>query len=197
VGGHRVIAFDLVYSFFELFGPAGVWAPPMTVIVILVATQIASRESWAIRPRSVGMMYVEAVALSVPLLLFGLVVPLGEVGGGRSIVDQVALSLGAGIYEELVFRLVLISLVMMVGVDLLGRERTNVAVAAVCISSLVFAGHHYLPVGHEPFDLISFLFRTAAGMYLALVFWYRGYGPAAGCHAAYNVFLTFHTMLVR
>ena len=35
----------------------------------------------------------------------------------------------------------------------------------------------------------AFGFRTIAGMYLAIVFWYRGYGPAAGCHAAYNVAL--------
>jgi len=34
------------------------------------------------------------------------------------------------------------------------------------------------------------LFRTMAGAYLAVIFWYRGYGSAAGAHAAYNVLLT-------
>jgi hypothetical protein len=34
---------------------------------------------------------------------------------------------------------------------------------------------------------MRFLFRTIAGVYLAIIFWYRGYGSAAGCHAAYNV----------
>lgn len=62
---------------------------------------------------------------------------------------------------------------------------------AVAISSLVFAAHHHPPIGTEPFALVPFMFRAIAGVYLALVFWYRGYGPAAGCHAAYNVALAF------
>ena len=78
---------------------------------------------------------------------------------------------------------------MMIGVDLLRLGRARVGVAAVILSALVFAAHHHQPIGVEPFDAIRFVFRTIAGVYLGLVFWYRGYGPAAGCHAAYNVVL--------
>ena len=52
-----------------------------------------------------------------------------------------------------------------------------------------FAAHHHQPFGREPFDVTLFAFRAIAGCYLSIVFWYRGYGPAAGCHAAYNVAL--------
>jgi membrane protease YdiL (CAAX protease family) len=77
----------------------------------------------------------------------------------------------------------------MVGVDLLRINASVVAAAAVVLSSLAFSMHHYEPFGSYRFDPVSFGFRAVAGAYLAIVFWYRGYGPAAGCHAAYNVII--------
>ena len=100
---------------------------------------------------------------------------------------RLAIGIGAGIYEELLFRLILISLVVMVGVDLLRWDATGTTVFAVALSAIVFALHHHEPIGQEPFHAVTFAFRSIAGAYLAVVFWYRGYGSAAGCHAAYNV----------
>jgi len=106
---------------------------------------------------------------------------------GATVSEQLAMAVGAGVYEELVFRLILISLAMMIGSDLLGYRRAPVAAVAIAISSLAFSAHHYVPIGMEPWNLGSFAFRAIAGAYLAVVFWYRGYGSAAGTHAAYNV----------
>jgi hypothetical protein len=186
----RVIAFHLMRRFFELFGHAGIWAPGLAVVVILLATQIASHEKWSIRWKRVALMYVEAVALAVPLLVLNWASPLtGADGGARALIDRIALGIGAGVYEELVFRLILVSVLVMIGVDLLKIDRVSVAVIAITISSFAFAAHHHHPIGVEPFEISRFAFRTVAGAYLALVFWYRGYGAAAGCHAAYNVVL--------
>ena len=184
----RVIAFDLMRGFFELFGYVGMMAPGLAVVVILLATHTASGEKWAIHWNRVGLMYVEATALALPLLVLNWTIPLeGGATPAPSVLDRLATGIGAGVYEELVFRLIFISLAMMIGVDLLRLGRRGVAFAAIILSSLAFAAHHHQPVGMEPFDLASFAFRAAAGTYLAIIFWYRGYGPAAGCHAAYNV----------
>lgn len=186
----RVIAFDLMRRFFELFGQAGVWAPALGVIVILLATHLASGERWSVHWRTVAWMYVEAAALAVPLLALNWAIPLRPMTGIASpIWPRIGLSIGAGVYEELVFRLILISLLVMIGVDILRLSRTSVAVGAIVLSSLIFSAHHHHPIGMEPFDLTRFVFRAIAGGYLAVVFWYRGYGPAAGCHAAYNAAL--------
>ncbi len=194
----RVIAFDFLRRFFELFGSVGMWAPGLAVIVILLATHIASRDKWSIHWRRVGWMYVESVALSVPLLLLNWAVPLAaSTGVFHPLWEGLALSIGAGIYEELVFRLILISTMVMIGADLLRWNQVWVTAAAVVISSLAFAAHHHrlvfwgveLSSGAEPFDALRFCFRSMAGVYLAAIFWFRGYGPAAGCHAAYNVTL--------
>jgi len=186
----RVIAFDFLQRFFQLFGQVGMWTPGLAVIAILLATHVAAGDKWTIRWRRVGWMYVESVALSVPLLLLNWAVPLAASSGGlHPLLDRMALSIGAGVYEELVFRLILISVMVMIGVDLLHLDRSSVAVTAVILSSLAFAAHHHLPIGREPFEPIRFIFRTMAGVYLAAIFWFRGYGPAAGCHAAYNLAL--------
>lgn len=198
----RVIAFDLLRRFFELFGHTGMWAPGLGVIAILLATHAASGERWSIHWSRVGLMYVEATVLCVPLLVLNWTVPLTTVWGrlhlwerlssqstASPLLDKIAMGIGAGIYEELVFRLVLISLVVMIGVDVLRLARLPVAILAVVLSALAFAAHHHQPIGTEPFDVVPFMFRTIAGLYLAAIFWYRGYGLAAGCHAAYNVAL--------
>ena len=186
----RVIAFDVVSKFFELFGHVGVLAPGLAVIAILIATHAASGEPWRIHGKIVAMMYVEAGLLAVPLLALSWIVPLtaGETCAS-GLFNRLAFGVGAGVYEELVFRLILISFMIMIGADLFHWRRSSVAMTAIIASSLLFAAHHHQPIGQEPFDLLRFAFRSSAGMYLALVFWFRGYGPAAGCHAAYNVAL--------
>lgn len=187
---NRVIAFDLMRRFFELFGDMGMWAPGIGVIAILLATHIASGHRWTIRLDRVGLMYVEAIALAVPLFVVNwALAPLTSGPEARSTVDEIALGIGAGVYEELVFRLLMISLVVMIGIDLLRLGRAGVTAAAILLSALAFAAHHHPPIGLEPFEVARFTFRTVAGAYLALIFWYRGYGLAAGCHAAYNVAL--------
>lgn len=186
----RVIAFDLLQRFFELFGSSGIWAPGVGVVIILLATHVASGQRWAVRWSRVGLMYVEALALAIPLLALNWTIPLeSHAMPADVLLSQIALGIGAGVYEELVFRLVFVSMAMMIGTDLLRLPRVPVAVAAILLSAIVFAAHHHQPFGMEPFDPTRFVFRTLAGMYLAIVFWYRGYGPAAGCHAAYNVLL--------
>lgn len=186
----RVIAFALIQRFLELFGQFGLWAPAAGLIVILLTTHAVSGEKWRIHWREVGLMVLEAPAMAIPLLLLNRAIPLrSAIAEGASLPGQLALGIGAGVYEEMVFRLILISLVVMIGADLLKRDRTWVAITAVAVSALVFAAHHHRPVGLEPFELTRFTFRTLAGVYLAMIFWYRGYGPAAGCHAAYNAAL--------
>jgi membrane protease YdiL (CAAX protease family) len=100
---------------------------------------------------------------------------------------EVTLGIGAGLYEELIFRLVLISVLVIIGVDLLRWPREATTLACVLIAAALFAAHHHPPLGSEPFALNRFLFRATAGIYLGGVFVYRGYGPAAGLHIAHNL----------
>jgi membrane protease YdiL (CAAX protease family) len=101
-------------------------------------------------------------------------------------VGQVITFVGAGIYEEALFRLVLFT-----ALDRLlraGRAPGLVAVGFATLTSAACfsAAHHIGPFG-EAFDTPVFLFRLLAGTYFALVFRLRGFGIAVGAHACYDV----------
>ena len=102
--------------------------------------------------------------------------------------DNVVLSLGAGAYEELVFRLLLLG-----GLFALGRRlklRRSVAmVTAFIISSAVFSAFHYTPMGHNSWELWSFSFRFAAGLVFAAIYTVRGFAVVVYTHAIYDIFV--------
>jgi membrane protease YdiL (CAAX protease family) len=94
--------------------------------------------------------------------------------------------LGAGIYEELLFRLLLLPAVL----GLLRACRVAPpwqAWGAVLLTSLLFSAAHYF--GAEPWELRSFVFRFLAGVFFAALFVLRGFGVAAGTHALYDIFV--------
>jgi membrane protease YdiL (CAAX protease family) len=94
--------------------------------------------------------------------------------------------LGAGIYEEAVFRLIgfsLLRLLFLAG-DLRPRWATLLAALS---SSLLFAAAHHVGSGQDQINITVFLYRTLAGLYFAGLFQMRGFGIAVGAHAGYDV----------
>jgi len=99
-------------------------------------------------------------------------------------------SMGAGIFEELVFRLGLMSLLVWIGMRAVRSWSLPMWFAglfAVVVSALVFSWFHH--VCGEPFDRGVFVFRTMAGVLLGLLMWARGYGVCVYTHTFYNVYL--------
>jgi hypothetical protein len=111
-----------------------------------------------------------------------------------SLIANLVGSLGAGLFEELVFRLGLMSLLAWAGMRLVtdGRmSRLAVGVFAVLGSAVVFSWFHHFC--GEPFEPARFLFRTMAGILLGLLMWLRGFGVCVYTHTLYDV----HYYLVR
>jgi len=100
--------------------------------------------------------------------------------------------LGAGIYEEAVFRLLLYSAMfsLLRKIDVI--EALACLLAALGSATLFSAAHHLGPFGasYRNFD---FVFRLLAGLYFALLFHFRGFGIAVGTHACYNLMITVGT----
>jgi len=109
---------------------------------------------------------------------------------------DVVTGVGAGIYEELVFRLILICVLMMVFQDLIGMGHQNAVVLSILISAALFSAHHHIiwvdgQLGRSaPFCWSEFGFRTIAGVYFAILFAVRGFGITAGTHAFYDIIAT-------
>ena len=100
-------------------------------------------------------------------------------------VGQIVTFIGAGIYEETLFRLMLFAGLAWLLRRLVGLLLATL-LAALASAALFSAAHHIGPFG-EPFNAYVFLFRALAGLYFAGLLQLRGFGIAVGAHACYDV----------
>lgn len=183
--------------------PHLLWAPGLILVILLLWSVVCSSSAphdglsiW------IGMA-VESVAFAV--ILYGLGTGLGaalarlhpplredaswllaNAAAPPPALARLVIFLGAGIYEETLFRLLLLSSLYWVfqQADL---PWPGAWFLAALSSALFFAAaHHFGPHG-ESFNSLAFSFRTLAGMYFALLFHYRGFGVAVGAHTGYDV----------
>ncbi|MFN0051266.1 MAG: CPBP family intramembrane glutamic endopeptidase [Planctomycetales bacterium] len=171
---------------------------PLIVIVSLCAWHLAGRYRWKLSASTLIGMLAESLLLGSGLVLLGQLqdlafhhataenVPLavtGFVAGAESIPDAVGY-LGAGIYEEVLFRLCLLPIVY----RLLRLVRLPGAGAlAIAATSGLFSLAHYVGPAADPWALDSFSFRLVAGVVFAGLFLLRGFGVTVGAHAAYDL----------
>lgn len=103
-----------------------------------------------------------------------------------STIQQLALSLGAGIYEELFFRVILVSLLLFILKYMVQTKWLRYTLALV-IAALLFSTVHYIGDLGDTFTLGSFLFRFLFGLALNAIYIFRGFGMAAWTHAIYDI----------
>ena len=106
---------------------------------------------------------------------------------GQGLVTRFVLSLGAGVYEETVFRLGLLSGLVVVLEKLVHIARWAAVIGALLLSSAVFSAMHHLPPYGDPVALGPFVFRVLAGLFFGLLFWRRGFAVAVYTHAFYDI----------
>ncbi len=109
-----------------------------------------------------------------------------SVGSSDPTINKLITFVGAGIYEEIMFRLILFSGLAWLLRQALMPKLVAVLFAAI-VSALLFATAHHVGAYGEKLDSYRFLFRTMAGIYFAFVYQFRGFGIAVGAHACYDV----------
>jgi hypothetical protein len=163
------------------------------------------RKSGRMDPRVFALMAAESVgyALAFGLVtstLTGLLLP-GILSGGlvglalsaptdTSLATQVMISLGAGIYEELLFRVILVSGLAWLARRVFGWKAAPAGLFAVILGALIFSAFHYIGPYGDRLSLGSFAFRTVAGLLFSTLYLARGFGITAWTHALYDVFLS-------
>ncbi len=100
---------------------------------------------------------------------------------------KVMLALGAGVYEELVFRVLLVSLFAFLARRVFGWRPVVSATVAVVSSALIFAAFHYIGPYGDPLRLDSFMFRFVGGLAFSILYVTRGFGITAWTHALYDL----------
>lgn len=163
---------------------------PVLTVLGLLAWHHVEHDRWRFSPAVLVGMTLECLFLAVVLVgiarLQSRLWPLWIVPGGEGFLARFVGFCGAGLYEEVLFRLLLLPAVAWV----LERFGTGPAAAlgwSALFTSLIFSLAHYVgPLG-DSFDLYSFTFRAVAGCFFSILFVVRGFGIAAGTHAAYDM----------
>lgn len=134
-----------------------------------------------------AMVFGQVVAYLTSWLLYGpLVVATQGPVQTLPLTVQLVVSLGAGIYEELLFRVLLVSGILWLGLRL--RWRRSVAIGvAIGLSALIFSAFHYIGPFGDQLTAPSFVFRLVAGVLLSGLYVARGLGITAWTHALYDV----------
>jgi Type II CAAX prenyl endopeptidase Rce1-like len=104
---------------------------------------------------------------------------------------QILVSLGAGIYEEFVFRVLLLAGLVFVLHRLLRLQQHVAYGVAAVLGAVLFSAFHYLGPFGDPLQLPSFVFRFMAGLLLTGLYLGRGFGITAYTHSLYDLWITF------
>ena len=171
---------------------------PVLVVGILLGAHYISRQPWRISRKVLIGMAGESLALAVALWLswglyeffLHLIVHTVDLSiNWRAVGDWLGTInsyFGAGIYEELLFRMILLNL--FVGLlAWLRAGRTASILGGIIITSLLFSAAHYIKPYGDQLKWSTFCFRFLAGAFFAVLYTYRGFGIAAGTHALYDV----------
>ena len=198
----QIKAHDHLVRFFEQIDmppTQGLWLGGIAIIATLFIWHIFVENKWTIKLQVIAFMAVESVAFAIPLLLFGAVLggyaatatssPINTLG----IFEKIAVSIGAGLYEELLFRMILIAGIHTIVCTVFKRSHLAGIGIGVVISAILFALYHDLPDAGSLSAIVLFFFFTA-GLYLGFLYVIRGFGITAATHAAYDVVAT--TLLI-
>jgi len=166
---------------------------PVLTVCLLLGWHYTTRRPWRLSRGLLWGMAGECMLLSVCLWLlaqlqgFLLRAPAAPID--LSIFQTIGTAvgyIGAGIYEELLFRLILLSLTVWVLKRIKVRPQSRI-IAAVLLTSLLFAAAHYVGRYGDTLLWYTFTFRFLAGVFFAILFVFRGFGIAAGAHAGYDI----------
>lgn len=194
------------------------WLFPLLAPMLLLIWQFAGRRPWSWSLETLSGMLAESLLFAMLLVLIGQATSLAfpdhvvqamltlerlpHLSTGN--IPRIVSFLGAGIYEEMLFRLALLP-VTFLSLRLIMVPPRLAMLGSVLISSWLFATAHYVgsPSLFSPAELsqamstvldspemwFSYTFRFVAGLLFSVLFWVRGFGIAVGCHILYDLFV--------
>jgi len=183
-------------------GPLIFIAAVIGIGIWFVARDI-KRSGQGLRPVVFGAMLAESIALAaifgivigtITMKLLGSLHMLAIAGPGGPIASmswgtRLMLSLGAGLYEELLFRVLLVSALAAGARTLFGFGTKGAGVFATLVGAFIFSAFHYIGPFGDPFRLTSFTFRAISGVAFSALYLLRGFGITAWTHSLYDAFL--------
>jgi membrane protease YdiL (CAAX protease family) len=147
----------------------------------------------ALRLRIFAGMLAESAVYALLLGPFALMPVTGQVQWGgfepqmSNFMEKVVIATGAGLYEEFLFRFIILGLLYYLLKELTELSTAWAAIWSLLLSSALFSGLHL--IGPESMSFGAFNYRLSAGFLLGLIFLWRGLGIAAWTHTLYDVYV--------
>ena len=139
-----------------------------------------------------ALMFAECLAFSLLLgVLLQSILRLGGLssgGPGSGLMQNLALSVGAGLFEEIIFRVLLLNLLFLL-LSPLFKKKVVSAVVAVLLASFLFSLSHYVGTMADTWQLYSFIFRWSAGLLFTVLYFVRGFAITSYTHALYDIWV--------
>ena len=139
-----------------------------------------------------ALMFAECLAFSLVLgVVLQSILRLGGLssgGPGSGLMQNLALSVGAGLFEEIIFRVILLNLLFLL-LSPLFKKNVVAAVFSILLASFLFSLSHYVGTMADTWQLYSFMFRWAAGLLFTVLYFVRGFAITAYTHALYDIWV--------
>jgi len=183
------ILFRQFFGMFNVYGFYLVGFLVLTALIISYYFHNRQDENRQFHYQFFILMLLESIVFAFVMFVF--VDKIGSVllSGGSALEkkEYIVLALGAGVYEEFIFRVVMISGFSFFLKDILRLHSVTSAVIAVIAASLIFSLFHYMGSLGDVFEIKSFLIRFIAGIFLSILYVLRGYGITAYTHTFYDL----------
>ena len=181
----------LIEEFINMLGLNGYYAASsifLTALFLILFSQRKNFKTFDISLKYIAVMIIESFLYAGILLAVLQNIYLFQ-GAIFSNFNNFILSIGAGLYEELIFRFLLLFVLSKSFIFIFKIKEFSSLVLSIVVSSVLFSMFHY--IGLETFTPISFTMRFIAGIYLSLIYINRGFGIVALTHAFYDLFVIF------
>ena len=173
------LGFDVIYVSSIIF---------LFVLLIIIYYQKHHFNSLSISRPYLGAMFLESIVYAIIFFFLMGNLYLMDVST-NDLYCNIILSLGAGIYEELIFRVLLIYIFYQSIKFLFRLSKFSTNFYAVILSAILFSSFHF--IGAESFNQEAFAVRFIAGIFLAFLYVQRGFGITAITHSFYDIFVIF------
>tara|TARA_B100000579_G_C22844198_1_gene863410 strand:- start:683 stop:1417 length:735 start_codon:yes stop_codon:yes gene_type:complete len=185
----------IIRDFFNLFGVFSDEIYSVTLLATLVLIYFVNRpniKNNIISYKFLLLMFFEGVFLGLVLLLL-----LNDISVFSKIkyiyqtdlLLNLYLCIGAGIWEEILFRLILFSFLYKSFQGLDKRKIFNPFILSLFLSSILFSLFHYIGYNGDVFLFNTFIIRMLGGILLGVIYYYRGFGISVMSHISYDFIL--------
>ncbi|MBU2512971.1 CPBP family intramembrane metalloprotease [bacterium] len=160
--------------------------------IAIIAIPLFYDSSVVLKKRIAILMILESIGWGIisgfliQLVISRLFFMTGSVTG--SFIGDLGLAIGAGLFEELLFRVLLTTLLIRVAFQFI-KVRWVSILFAIIVASFLFSTAHYIGSAGDSFELYSFLFRFFAGIWFTTLYSVRGFAIVCMTHALYDIFI--------